>query len=265
MPLDRQRLLQRFFNLHHCIATTPAKQKRTPTPPRKWLSRPMTSIANGDKRRRASASADRTASLRMVTLLTTKNDLVVKSAAIRKSSFRSAGDRPAAVPPARRLCRPGQPGPTNSLARIEQPNSPSRTARQPRSNGSSAVNPDRTVRQLGSNSSSAQINQFLIYTLRTLTSIGARTAHAIKFIGKQTKRRKTHGKCYHERRKQNRELHDRPLSANAKAPIVCSPREFRERIKPLSTSAGKVQFAGISMPHERKTHAKRRSKMKFNF
>lgn len=172
---------------------------------------------------------------------------------------------PTAVPPARRLCRPGQPGPTNSLARVEQPDSPSRTARQPRSNGSSAVNPDRTVRQLGSNSSSAQIDQFLICALRTLTSIGARTAHAIKFIGKQTKRRKTHGKRYHERRKQNRELHDRPLSANAKAPIVCSPREFRERIKPLSTSAGKVQFAGIIMPHERKTHAKRRSKMKFNF
>lgn len=172
---------------------------------------------------------------------------------------------PTAVPLARQLCRPGQPGPTNSLAQVEQPDSPSRTARRPRSNGSSAINPDRTVRQLGSNSSSAQINQFPIYALRTLTSIGARTAHAIKFIGKQTKRRKTHGKRYHERRKQNRELHDRPLSANAKAPIVCSPREFRERIKPLSTSAGKVQFAGISMPYERKTHAKRRSKMKFNF
>lgn len=143
--------------------------------------------------------------------------------------------------------------------------SPSRTARQPKPNGSSAVNPNRTVRQLGSNSPSAQINQFLIYALRTLTPIDARSAHAIKFIGNQTKRRKTHGKRYHERRKQNRELHDRPLSANAKAPIVCSPREFRERIKPLSTSAGKVQFAGIIMPHERKTHAKRRSKMKFNF
>lgn len=198
MPLGRQRLLQRFFNLHHCIATTRAKQKRAPTSPRKRLSRPMTSIANGDKRRRASTSADR-------------------------------------------------------------------AARQPRSNGSSAVNPNRTVRQLGSNSSSAQINQFLIYALRTLTSIDARSAHAIKFIGKQTKRRKTHGERYHERHKQNRELHDRPLSANAKAPIVCSPREFCERIKPFSTSAGKVQFVRIIMSHERKTHAKRRSKMKFNF
>ena len=121
------------------------------------------------------------------------------------------------------------------------------------------------ARQLGSNSSSAQVNQFLIYVLRALTPIGARSAHAIKFIGKQTKRRKTHGKRYHERHKQNRELHDRPLSANAKAPIVCSPREFRERIKPLSTSTGKVQFVGIIMSHERETHAKRRSKMKFNF
>lgn len=89
-----------------------------------------------------------------------------------------------------------------------------RTARQPRSNGSSAFNPHRTVRQPGSNSSSAQINQFLTYALRTLTSIGAQTAHAIKFIGKQTKRREAHGKRYHERHKQNRELHDRPLSAH---------------------------------------------------
>ena len=136
------------------------------------------------------------------------------------------------------------------------------TASNQQGAGPTAVPP---ARQLGSNSSSAQINQFLTYALRTLTSIGARSAHAIKFIGKQTKRRKTHGKRYHERRKQNRELHDRPLSANAKAPIVCSPREFRERIKPLSTSAGKVQFVGIIMSHERKTHAKRRSKMKFNF
>lgn len=184
---------------------------------------------------------------------------------LQKTASGQQGAGPTAVPPARRLCRPGQPGPTNSLALIEQPDNPSRTARRPRSNGSSAINPDRTVRQLGSNSSSAQINQFLIYALRTLTSIGARSAHAIKFIGKQTKRRKTHGKRYHKRRKQNRELHDRPLSANAKAPIICSPREFRERIKSLSTSAGKVQFAGIIMPHERKTHAKRRSKKKFNF
>lgn len=201
----------------------------------------------------------------MTAFLTANEPTLVKTAAICKTASGQQGAGPTAVPPARRLCRPGQPGPTNSLARVEQPNNPSRTARQPRPNGPSAVNPNRTVRQLGSNSSSAQINQFLIYALRTLTSIGARTAHAIKFIGKQTKRRKTHGKRYHERRKQNRELHDRPLSANAKAPIVCSPREFRERIKPLSTSAGKVQFAGIIMSHERKTHAKRRSKMKFNF
>ena len=183
-----------FFNLHHCIATTRAKQKRTATPPRKRLSRPMTSIANGGKRRRTSTSADR-------------------------------------------------------------------TARQSKSNGSSAINPDRTVRQLGSNSSSAQINQFLIYALRTLTSIGARSAHAIKFIGKQTKRRKTHGKRYHKRRKQNREFHGRPLSANAK-PL--SPTRY-ERSSPLFASAGKAQSIGIIMSHERKTHAKRRSKMKFNF
>lgn len=177
---------------------------------------------------------------------------------LQKTASDQQGAGPTAVPPARRLYQSGQSGPTNSLARVEQPDSPSQ-------NGSSAVNPDRTVRQLGSNSSSAQINQFLIYALRTLTSIGARTAHAIKFIGKQTKRRKAHGERYHERHKQNRELHGRPLSANAKAPIICSPREFRERIKPFSTSAGKVQFVGIIMSHERKTNAKRRSKMKFNF
>lgn len=88
MPLSRQRLLQRFFNLHHCIATTHAKQKRTATPPRKRLSRPMTSIANGGGHRRTSAGTDRTAPLRMVTLLVTKNDLVVKTAAIRKIAKR---------------------------------------------------------------------------------------------------------------------------------------------------------------------------------
>lgn len=182
----------------------------------------------------------------MTTLLTTKNDLVVKTTSICKSSFRSAGDRPAAVPPTRRLCRPGQSGPTNSLARDKQPNSPDQTARQPRSNGSSAVNPNRTVRQLGSNSSSAQINQFLIYALRTLTPIGARTAHAIKFIGKQTKRRKAHGERYHERHKQNRELHDRPLSASTKASIACSPREFRERIKPFPRAQEKSNSSELS-------------------
>lgn len=182
-----------------------------------------------------------------------------------QNSFRSAGGRPN-----RSLANPSALSAWSVWSdKFVSPDRtarrPSRTARRPKSNGSSAVNPDRTVRQLGSNSPSAQIDQFLTYALHTLTSIDARTAHAIKFIGKQTKRRKTHGKRYHKRRKQNRELHDRPLSANAKAPIVCSPREFRERIKSLSTSAGKVQFAGIIMPHERKTHAKRRSKKKFNF
>lgn len=142
---------------------------------------------------------------------------------------------PTAVLPTHRLCRPGQSGPTNSLARVEQPDSPSRTARQPRSNDSSAVNPNRTVRQLGSNSSSAQINQFLTYALRTLAPIGARATHAIELIGKQTKCRKTYGERYHERHKQNRELHDRPLSANAKPLIARLPQRartpFREREK----------------------------------
>jgi len=289
MPLDRQRLLQRFFNLHHCIATTPAKQKRTPTPPRKWLSRPMTSIANGDKRRRASASADRAAPLRMVTLSTTKNDLVVKTAAIRKIAKRKFPTN--AAPGHPRLPRDRPESSEGTSARPEMPFREKEMPHQaafltndgvfdhkragagqnrrhlqkqlPISRGGPTAVP--LARQLGSNSSSAQINQFLTYALRTLTPIGARTAHAIKFIGKQTKRRKAHGERYHERRKQNRELHDRPLSANAKAPIACSPREFRERIKPLSTSAGKVQFVRIIMSHERKTHAKRRSKMKFNF
>ena len=193
----------------------------------------------------------------MTAFLTTNERALVKTASICKNSFRSAG--------AAQLQFRQPVGSVGLVSLVRQIRCPDRTARQPKSNGSSAVNPDRTVRQLASNSPSAQIDQFLIYALRTLTSIGARTAHAIKFIGKQTKRRKTHGKRYHERHKQNRELHDRPLSANAKAPIVCSPREFRERIKPLSTSAGKVQFVRIIMPYERKTHAKRRSKMKFNF
>lgn len=116
MPLGRQRLLQRFFNLHHCIATTRAKQKRTATPPRKRLSRPMTSIANGDKRRRASTGANRMTSLRMVTLLTTKNDLVVKSATIRKKQLpinRGQANRSPASPPARleQLVSSNQPVP----------------------------------------------------------------------------------------------------------------------------------------------------------
>lgn len=183
----------------------------------------MTSIANGDKRRRASTGANRMASLRMVTLLTTKNDLVVKTAAIRKiakrklptnaapghprlprgcpsppralqhaqrcpsekkrcrieqpslqmtaflttneptlvktapickkNSFRSAGGGPTAVPPARRLCRPGQPGPTNSLARIGQSDSPDQTARQPSIRIERFASSARTARQLKSTSS----------------------------------------------------------------------------------------------------------------
>lgn len=177
MPLGRQRLLQRFFNLHHCIATTRAKQKRTATPPRKRLSRPMTSIANGDKRRRASTGANRMTSLRMVTLLTTKNDLVVKTAAIRKIAKRkfptnaapdrprlprdcpelsesaSQGAGPTAVPPARRLCRPGQSGPTNSLARIEQPDSPGQTDRRPSIRIERFASSARTACQLRSTSS----------------------------------------------------------------------------------------------------------------
>lgn len=169
----------------------------------------------------------------MTAFLTTNEPALVKTATICKNSFRSAGGRPNRSP-----ASPSAPSARSAWS--DKFVSPDRTAQQPKSNGPSAVNPNRTVRQLGSNSPSAQIDQFLTYALHTLTSIDARTAHAIKFIGKQTKRRKTHGKRYHERRKQNRELHDRPLSANAKAPIVCSPREFRERIKPLSTSAGKV-------------------------
>ena len=116
MPLGRQRLLQRFFNLHHCIATTRAKQKRTATPPRKRLSRPMTSIANGDKRRRASTGANRIAPLRMVTFLTTKNDLAVKTVAIRKKQLpvsRGRPNRSPADPPARleQLVSSNQPVP----------------------------------------------------------------------------------------------------------------------------------------------------------
>ena len=184
---------------------------------------------------------------------------------LQKNSFWSAGSRP--------NCSPASPSASSAWSVwSDKFVSPGRTARQPKSNGSSTQvkrlvgrHPNRTTRQLASNSSSAQINQFLTYALRTLAPIGARATYAIEFIGKQAKRPKAHSERNHERHKQNRELHDRPLSANAKAPIVCSPREFRERIKPLSTSAGKVQFAGIIMPHERKTHAKRRSKMKFNF
>ena len=194
MPLGRQRLLQRFFNLHHCIATMRAKQKRAPTPPRKRLSRPMASIANGDKRRRTSTGIGKHQ----------PNGPIANGDAFDHEE-RFGGQN--------RLHLQKQLPVSRGQANCS-PDSPSRTAHQSRPNGSSAVNPDRTVRQLGSNSSSAQINQFLTYALRTLTSIGAQTAHAIKFIGKQTKRREAHGERYHERHKQNRELHDRPLSAH---------------------------------------------------
>lgn len=123
MPLGRQRFFKSAPLYSDDTRKTEedgnAAAKTAIAPHGKHRERRQTS-ANIGEHRRASTSADRTAPLRMVTLLTTKNDLVVKSAAIRKSSFRSAGDRPAAVPPTRRLCRPGQSDPTNSLTRVEQ-------------------------------------------------------------------------------------------------------------------------------------------------
>ena len=74
-----------------------------------------------------------------------------------------------------------------------------------------------------------------MHALRTLAPIGARAAHAIKLISKQTKRRKAHSERYHERHKQNREFHGRPLSANALSPIARLPQgtrtPFRKREK----------------------------------
>lgn len=160
----------------------------------------MASIASGDKRRRASASADRTAplrsgssrqtplqatpgspetapsppralqraqrypsekkkcrierpSLQMAAFLTTNEPALVKTASICKSSFRSAGDRPAAVPTTRRLCRPGQSGPTNSLAQVERPDNPGQTARRPSIQIERFASSARTARQLKSTSS----------------------------------------------------------------------------------------------------------------
>lgn len=92
-------------------------------------------------------------SLQMTAFLTTNEPALVKTASICKSSFRSAGDRPAAVPPTRRLCRPGQSGPTNSLAQAERPDSPSRTARQPSIRIERFASSARTARQLKSTSS----------------------------------------------------------------------------------------------------------------
>lgn len=72
---------------------------------------------------------------------------------------------PTAVPPARRLRRPGQPGPTNSLARIEQP----------KSNGPT-VQVERLVgRQSKSNGSPARLEQ-LVSSNRPVPDI--RAAHA---------------------------------------------------------------------------------------
>lgn len=78
---------------------------------------------------------------------------------LQKTASGQQGAGPTAVPPARRLCRPGQPGPTNSLALIEQPNSPSRTAQQPKSNGSSAQVKRLVGHQSGPNGSPARLEQ----------------------------------------------------------------------------------------------------------
>ena len=47
-----------FLNLHHCIATTRAKQKRTTNATTKTGLRRRANIANGDKRRRASTGLE---------------------------------------------------------------------------------------------------------------------------------------------------------------------------------------------------------------
>ena len=80
---------------------------------------------------------------------------------LQKNSFQPTGDRPTAVPPARRLRRPGQSGPTNSLAQVEQPNSPSRTARRPKSNGPSAQVERPVGHQSESNGSPARLEQLV--------------------------------------------------------------------------------------------------------
>ena len=80
---------------------------------------------------------------------------------LQKTASGQQGADPTALPPARRLCRPGQPGPTNSLARVEQPDSPSRTARRPRSNGSSAQVERLVGRQSGLNGSPARLEQLV--------------------------------------------------------------------------------------------------------
>ena len=80
---------------------------------------------------------------------------------LQKTGSGQQGAGPTAVSPARRLRRPGQPGPTNSLARVEQPDSPSRTARRPKSNGSSAQVKRLVGRQSESNGSPARLEQLV--------------------------------------------------------------------------------------------------------
>ena len=72
---------------------------------------------------------------------------------LQKTASNQQGAGPTAVPPARRLRRPGQPGPTNSLARIEQPDSPGQTARRPSIRIERFASSPRTARQLKSTSS----------------------------------------------------------------------------------------------------------------
>ena len=94
---------------------------------------------------------------------------------LQKTASGQQGAGPTAVPPARRLCRPGQPGPTNSLARVEQPDSPDRTAQQPKSNGPSAQVERLVGRQSKSNGSPARLEQ-LVSSNRPVPDI--RAAHA---------------------------------------------------------------------------------------
>lgn len=156
----------------------------------------------------------------MTAFLTTNEPALVKTTAICKSSFRSAGGRP-------------NRSPASPPARLEQPVSSNRPVPDIRAAHADVHwRSDRTRNQIH-----RQANEAPQSTRRALP----RAPQAKSRAPWQTPFRKR------------------------KSPYRMLAARVSRKNQTLSTSAGKVQFAGISMSHERKTHAKRRSKMKFNF
>lgn len=123
---------------------------------------------------------------------------------LQKTASGQQGAGPTAVPPARRLRRPGQPGPTNSLAQIEQSDSPDRTVRQPKSNGPTAQVKRLVGRQSESNGSPARLEQ-LVSSNQPAPDV--RAAHA-----------DVHWRSEHTRNQIHRQANEAPQSTRRALP-----------------------------------------------